>query len=320
MTSSLFPPPEDTPSDHKWLVVNKVVAKKKKRERNTFSISKTENQNCVPACDNRYQLHLPLPRDCGHVEADLAHLWTKSASISYFQSTLLFLLDKTFPSSDIKVGPKSFVRGHILLSAAVLHVQYWPKSPGELYFQTAYNKTFQVMFTLTDTKLYKKKCTRGSRGTRLKRPKGPQKLRWDSHDKRPPAAVQTVLFYMVSKVLPQRRCTPCEVEPTKRGGKKEKETLITFSTTPSFSVWENIKAATLWHVALLFSASLSLSPDGAPEIMPQIEEDTQELCCLDFLPDKSASLRTGPPKGRDAWLWKGLLCVMLFLPISYLLI
>lgn len=187
-------------------------------------------------------------------------------------------------------------------------------------FKPRIKRLFQVMFTLTDTKLYKKKCTRGSRGTRLKRPKGPQKLRWDSHDKRPPAAVQTVLFYMVSKVLPQRRCTPCEVEPTKRGGKKEKETLITFSTTPSFSVWENIKAATLWHVALLFSASLSLSPDGAPEIMPRIEEDTQELCCLDFLPDKSASLRTGPPKGRDAWLWKGLLCVTLFLPISYLLI
>lgn len=54
----------------------------------------------------------------------MAHLWTESASISYFQSTLLFLLDKTFPSLDIKVGPKSFVRGYILLSAAVLHVQY----------------------------------------------------------------------------------------------------------------------------------------------------------------------------------------------------
>lgn len=238
-----------------------------------------------------------------------AHLWTKSASISYFQSTLLFLLDKTFPSSDIKVGPKSFVRGHILLSAAVLHVQYWLKRPGELYFQTAYKKTFQVMFTLTDTKLYKKKCTRGSRGTRLKRPKGPQKLRWDSHDKRPPAAVQTVLFYMVSKVLPQRRCAPCEVEPTKRGGKKEKETLITFSTTPSFSVWENIKAATLWHVALLFSASLSLSPDGAPEIMPQIEEDTQNYVVGTFYLTKARHWELGRQKGgtpgceRVCYVW-----------------
>ena len=87
----------------------------------------------------------------------MARLWTESASISYFQSTLLFLLDKTFPSLDIKVGPKSFVGGYILLSAAVLHVQYWLKSPGELYFQTVYKKTFQVMFTLTDAQLYKKR-------------------------------------------------------------------------------------------------------------------------------------------------------------------
>lgn len=38
---------------------------------------------------------------------------------------------------------------------------------------------------------------------------------------------------------------------------------------------KNIKASTLWHAAPRFSASLSLPVLTIPEIMPQIEEDTQ---------------------------------------------
>lgn len=72
----LFIPPEDTPSDHKWLVVNKVVSKKKK-ERRIPSSSARQKTKTVYQCviiGTNYICHCLWIADMFHGEIKMQFL------------------------------------------------------------------------------------------------------------------------------------------------------------------------------------------------------------------------------------------------------
>lgn len=98
----------------------------------------------------------------------MAHLCPKSTLIIYFQSALLFLHDKTFPSFNIKSGQSHLYKAVFYCRQVFyMYSSHYTAEAGQLYVQKIYEKTFQVMFTLIDTQLYKK-CTRSRAGTRHK--------------------------------------------------------------------------------------------------------------------------------------------------------
>lgn len=151
----------------------------------------------------------------------MAHLWPKSTPIIYFQSTLLLLHDNTFPRLNII---------NVICTRPSFTVSSWftcilltaPERLASSIFKQHIKRLLRSCLLLLT-----RNCTRSAREADKalnKSPKDPQKLRWDLHDKRPSATVQTVLFYMVSKVLLQRHNTQREVQP-----KKQQKTLITFS-------------------------------------------------------------------------------------------
>lgn len=95
----------------------------------------------------------------------MAHLWPKSTPIIYFQSRLLFLHENTFPCLNIKSGQSHLYEAIFYCQQLIyMYITDCAGEASEFYFQTTYKNTFQVMFTLTDTQLYKK-CTRGRQGT-----------------------------------------------------------------------------------------------------------------------------------------------------------
>lgn len=144
-----------------------------------------------------------------------ARLWPRSTPMIYFQSTLLFLHDNTLCCINMKSGPS-----HLFFCQQLIYMYStdYTREAGEFYFHTMYKKTFQVMFTFADTQL----CKKSMKGRKAldKSPSDTRKLRWYWRDKRPPATIQTALFYMVSKELLQRHNTQGEVQLKIKNKKK----------------------------------------------------------------------------------------------------
>lgn len=194
----------------------------------------------------------------------MTHLWLKSTPVIYFQSTLLFLHDKHIALPKHYIWPKSSFSYHQQL--IYMYSTEQAGEAGQFYSQTAQKKkTFQVMFTLTDT--VQEVHERQARHS-IKAQKIPRSSDETCMIARPSATLQTVLFYMVSKVLPQRHNTQCEVQP-KRGKKKTK--LWSHFLQHSHS---QCKQTSKLFLSLPLSCRLSWH---CFEIMPDIEKDTH--CC-----------------------------------------